>query len=166
MVIKEIKEDSSIIDLGSSEGKYLELLKKQKKCYVKSVNKYPNKISKLIDKNETLDLNNKIPRDINKYSYVLILDVIEHLNEPENFVKNLHENLKQNQKIIASTGNISFFIIRFMLLIGFFNYGERGILDKTHTRLFTFSSFKNLFKDYFEIEKNNWNSSSLSSCNR
>ena len=40
-----------------------------------------------------------------------------------------------------------------MLLNGFFNYGERGILDKTHTRLFTFSSFKNLFKDYFEIEK-------------
>ena len=69
------KEDSSIIDLGSSEGAYLELLKKQKKCYVKSVNKYQIKLA-IIDKNETLDLNNKIPRDINKYSYVLILDVI------------------------------------------------------------------------------------------
>ena len=33
-----------------------------------------------------------------------------------------------------------------MLLIGFFNYGKRGILDKTHTRLFTFSSFKNLLE--------------------
>jgi len=31
-----------------------------------------------------------------------------------------------------------------MLLFGSFNYGSRGILDKTHTRLFTFSSFKNL----------------------
>ena len=31
-----------------------------------------------------------------------------------------------------------------MLLFGSFNYGKRGILDKTHTRLFTFSSFKNL----------------------
>ena len=31
-----------------------------------------------------------------------------------------------------------------MLLFGSFNYGTRGILDKTHTRLFTFSSFKNL----------------------
>ena len=33
-----------------------------------------------------------------------------------------------------------------MLLFGKFNYGSRGILDKTHTRLFTFSSFSNLIK--------------------
>ena len=31
-----------------------------------------------------------------------------------------------------------------MLFFGFFNYGKRGILDKTHTRLFTFSSFSKL----------------------
>ena len=52
LAIKEIKENSSIIDLGSSEGKYLQLLKKQKNCFVKSVNKYRNKISKLINKNK------------------------------------------------------------------------------------------------------------------
>ena len=46
-----------------------------------------------------------------------------------------------------STPNISFFMIRIMLLLGFFNYGKRGILDKTHTRLFTFQSFKNLIED-------------------
>ena len=40
-----------------------------------------------------------------------------------------------------------------MLLFGFFNYGNRGILDKTHTRLFTFSSFKQLFINYFEIHE-------------
>ena len=31
-----------------------------------------------------------------------------------------------------------------MLLFGSFNYGSRGIQDKIRTRLFTFSSFKNL----------------------
>tara|TARA_B110000438_G_C15487805_1_gene510113 strand:- start:283 stop:600 length:318 start_codon:yes stop_codon:yes gene_type:complete len=31
-----------------------------------------------------------------------------------------------------------------MLFFGFFNYGKRGILDRTHTRLFTFSSFSKL----------------------
>ena len=36
--------------------------------------------------------------------------------------------------------------MRFMLLFGKFNYGSRGILDKTHTRLFTFSSFSNLVR--------------------
>ena len=44
--------------------------------------------------------------------------------------------------------------MRIMLLFGNFNYGLRGILDKTHTRLFTLSSFKKLIMDQnFEIEK-------------
>ena len=39
-----------------------------------------------------------------------------------------------------------------MLLIGQFNYGKRGILDITHTRLFTFSSLRRLFNQAnFEV---------------
>jgi glycosyltransferase involved in cell wall biosynthesis len=37
------------------------------------------------------------------------------------------------------------FITRFALLLGQFNYGRRGILDVTHTRLFTFASLRRLF---------------------
>ena len=48
-------------------------------------------------------------------------------------------------RIIVSTGNVAFFIQRLMLLLGQFNYGSRGILDKTHTRLFTYSSMRSLF---------------------
>ncbi len=33
-----------------------------------------------------------------------------------------------------------------MLLFGQFNYGKRGILDLTHTRLFTFRTFRRLFE--------------------
>jgi hypothetical protein len=33
-----------------------------------------------------------------------------------------------------------------MLLLGFFNYGSRGILDLTHTRLFTFGSLRRLLE--------------------
>ena len=35
---------------------------------------------------------------------------------------------------------------RAMLILGQFNYGKRGILDLTHTRLFTFKTFKRLFE--------------------
>ena len=45
-----------------------------------------------------------------------------------------------------STANISFFAVRFGLLFGQWNYGKRGILDLTHTRLFTFSSLRRLFE--------------------
>ncbi|HEV7868508.1 MAG TPA: hypothetical protein VGO90_12560 [Chthoniobacteraceae bacterium] len=33
-----------------------------------------------------------------------------------------------------------------MLLFGQFNYGRKGILDRTHTRLFTFKSLRELFE--------------------
>ena len=39
-----------------------------------------------------------------------------------------------------------------MLLFGQFNYGKRGILDVTHTRLFTFGSLKHALRQAgFEI---------------
>jgi hypothetical protein len=73
-----------------------------------------------------------------------MLDVIEHLAKPEAFLDTLNHALSENPKaeIIISTANIGFFVTRFMLFIGQFNYGRRGILDRTHTRLFTFRSFE------------------------
>jgi hypothetical protein len=47
---------------------------------------------------------------------------------------------------VVSTGNVAFVVTRLMLLLGQFNYGKRGILDLTHTRLFTFSSMRRLFE--------------------
>tara|TARA_B100000035_G_scaffold298694_1_gene292695 strand:- start:482 stop:1027 length:546 start_codon:yes stop_codon:yes gene_type:complete len=102
------------------------------------------------------DLDDGLPdMDYNRYDYILLLDVIEHLKNPEKFMLELKKKVDKNPKlrIIASTGNVGFLIIRLMLLFGSFNYGEKGILDKTHTRLFTFSSFKNLLiQNGFNIE--------------
>jgi 2-polyprenyl-3-methyl-5-hydroxy-6-metoxy-1,4-benzoquinol methylase len=97
-----------------------------------------------------------IPVTIDKFDYVLLLDVIEHLHNPEKFIENLYEACKYapQVKILASTGNIGFLPLRLMLMFGQFNYGKRGILDLTHSRLFTFKTFKKLFEQFgFEILK-------------
>ena len=49
-------------------------------------------------------------------------------------------------EIILTTANIGFIVTRLMLLFGQFNYGKKGILDATHTRLFTFRSLRELFE--------------------
>jgi hypothetical protein len=74
----------------------------------------------------------------------LCLDVIEHLASPERFLDQLYESLSKNPEVelLISTANIGFIVPRLMHLLGQFNYGKRGILDLTHTRLFTFSSFR------------------------
>ncbi len=51
-----------------------------------------------------------------------------------------------NLTLLISTPNVAFFVVRLMLLAGQFNYGKRGILDLTHTRLFTFRTFRRLFE--------------------
>jgi hypothetical protein len=82
------------------------------------------------------------------FDFLLLLDIIEHLRSPEKFVYELHDAVKllPNLKIVVSTANIGFIVTRFMLMIGQFNYGKRGILDMTHTRLFTFGSLRALFE--------------------
>src|SRR5205085_8373180 len=51
---------------------------------------------------------------------------------------------RRRPEIVLTTANIGFFIVRFMHLLGDFNYGRKGILDRTHTRLFTFKSLRDL----------------------
>jgi hypothetical protein len=49
--------------------------------------------------------------------------------------------MKRGSTLVASTGNVGYLLVRIMLALGFFNYGKKGILDLTHTRLFTVRSF-------------------------
>ena len=147
---KAIRDNSLILDVGSGQGDLIRHLVDEKNCKVIGIDKNVKTISSKNIEFVTCDLNKGLPNlDYLKFDYILFLDVIEHLENPEDFLKKLYEKISENEKIeiVISTPNISFFIIRFMLLFGFFNYGKRGILDKTHTRLFTFQSFKKLIED-------------------
>ena len=85
--------------------------------------------------------------DVSEFDQVFLLDIIEHLKDPEAFMEMLRGNAVQKRpEIILTTANIAFIITRFMLLIGQFNYGRKGILDRTHTRLFTYRSLRELFE--------------------
>jgi 2-polyprenyl-3-methyl-5-hydroxy-6-metoxy-1,4-benzoquinol methylase len=72
---------------------------------------------------------------------VLALDVIEHLRSPEESLQEIRRLMKPGSTLVASTGNVGYALVRAMLALGFFNYGKKGILDLTHTRLFTVRSF-------------------------
>ena len=76
--------------------------------------------------------------------FVVLLDIIEHMPAPESFLDRLRTRMSLNPsaELIISTANVAFIITRMMLLLGFFNYSKRGILDLTHTRLFTRSSLQ------------------------
>ncbi len=157
--LEKIKKNSKVLELGCNEGKFLEELKRENNCEVTGVDTDDKIKNDQIDNYISFDLENGLPDiDYKNFDYILLLDVIEHLSNPEKFISELKSKLNKckDVKLLISTPNIGFIIIRLMLLFGFFNYGKRGILDKTHKRLFTFSTFNDLLKQYdFQIIKSN-----------
>lgn len=102
-----------------------------------------------------LDLNSTFSERLGKEQYdcCVSLDVIEHMNDPDNFLREVFKILKTRGKLYVSTANVCYLPVRLSLLIGQFNYGKRGILDRTHKRLFSMRGLKKLLvQNGFEIE--------------
>jgi 2-polyprenyl-3-methyl-5-hydroxy-6-metoxy-1,4-benzoquinol methylase len=153
-VIHAVGVSSRVLDIGCADG-YLAAPLKEKGCYIVGTDMYPIKKTTDVDEFYQSDLNqDALPEATHVFDFVLLLDVIEHLISPEKFVLQLRQSssINQNTEVIATTGNVAFFPIRLNLLFGQFEYQDRGILDRTHTRLFTAKSFKKLFENAgFEI---------------
>src|SRR5580704_11688337 len=148
LAFERIRPGSNVLDVGCAGGYMGAYLMKQKQCRVDGIDSFPLLQSSL-SAFYLHDLNAGMPAlRFEQFDYVLMLDVIEHLAKPELFLEQLRRALSLNPsvEVFLSTANVGFFVTRFMLLIGQFNYGRRGILDLTHTRLFTFSSFERAVK--------------------
>jgi len=138
------KDDMKIVELGARRGELSSILAEKVKEVVSVDEKLPEKAGHAVPRE--CDLNKDFDKELGYKSYdaAIILDVIEHLHNPEEGVKKVFNILRPGGYLYASTANIAFFITRLSLLMGWFNYGKVGILDLTHTRLFTVYSFKKL----------------------
>lgn len=147
--LARIPDGARVLDLGCAGGYMGALLRKERNASVTGVDMFPLAEKVELDRFFLHDLNAKaLPVSVAEHDCVLMLDVIEHLLSPESFVELLRESAaaSPDTKLIVSTGNVGFAMTRFLHLFGMFNYGKRGILDITHTRLFTFSTLRRLFE--------------------
>lgn len=145
--LEAVPNGARVMDIGSGPGGLArELLKKH--CTVTVVDQHEHteeleKVEKLVQ-----DLEHGVQFESSSYDYLLMLDVIEHLKSPEHFLEQLRTQFDHVPKhIIFTTPNVAFIAQRLMLLFGQFNYGKAGILDLTHTRLFTFRAFRRMLTD-------------------
>jgi glycosyltransferase involved in cell wall biosynthesis len=88
-----------------------------------------------------------VPGDVARYHQILMMDLIEHLHDPEKFMDELRYKANgRRPEVIITAANVAFFVTRFMLMFGQFNYSRKGILGLGHRRLFTFKSLRSLLE--------------------
>ncbi|AKL72323.1 Glycosyl transferase family 2/Methyltransferase domain [Actinobacteria bacterium IMCC26256] len=93
------------------------------------------------------DLDKGLPAEIvGKFDIVLAADVVEHVRDPANLLSEMRELLSSDGSIVVSVPNFGHWYPRTRILFGSFDYDRRGILDGTHLRFFTRSSFERLIK--------------------
>jgi glycosyltransferase involved in cell wall biosynthesis len=143
--LNRVRPESTVLDIGCGPGFMSRELAKRG---VKTIS-----LDRYIDASTRNCSHKVIEADIEDFDFsddsrvdtILLLDVIEHLVSPELFLLRVRNRYCENApEMVITTGNVAFLPIRLGLLCGQFNYGKRGILDLTHTRLFTFSSLRRL----------------------
>jgi len=80
------------------------------------------------------------------FDVVLCGDVVEHLRDPAAALARLRPFLRPGGRLVLSTPNIANWAIRLSLLAGRWRYTDRGILDRTHTHLFTRATLVETFE--------------------
>lgn len=79
------------------------------------------------------------------FDYIIFGDVLEHLHDPEQVLKQCRNFLTKEGKVIASIPNLMHVSVMRQLLNGDFTYTQTGLLDKTHIHFFTYKEIISMF---------------------
>ena len=81
-------------------------------------------------------------REALQYNRVLRADVLEHTRNPCRVMTRLKRHLAPGGLLIISIPNVAHWSLRIKVLLGRWEYTDRGLLDRTHLHLFTLRSAK------------------------
>lgn len=149
---KLVGKNQEVLDVGCGEGFFSSTIAKYNQVVgIDFLDKPQQSIA--FEHYIKADLENGLQEALNelrqkKFDKVLLPDVLEHLRFPERLLADCHHILKgKNSLLLVSVPNVANITVRVSLLLGQWNYTERGILDKTHYRFYTHTSAKRLLEE-------------------
>lgn len=84
--------------------------------------------------------------NLGKYDRIIFADVLEHLVNPTEVLRDYRRHLVRNGTVIISVPNIAHLSVRAQLMFGRFNMTDSGILDRTHLHFYTQKTLKQFIK--------------------
>jgi SAM-dependent methyltransferase len=142
-IVDAIRPASRVLDLGCSQGLLARPLR-EKDVRVTGVDAGPPRgLAEELETYHRRDLEETLELpDGRVFDFVVVADVIEHLRRRQQLLRGARRFLKENGRLVVSTPNVALWFYRLSLLVGRFEYGPRGILDRTHVHLYTRASFR------------------------
>lgn len=158
VILNNIKPNTKVFEIGCAHGRMTKYLKETLGCSVsvaEADEESGQVASQWADKSyigyeglNSGDVESSsfwLKKD-NDYDYVIFADVLEHLLQPDEALKNSKVLLKPGGSIWISIPNIAYNGVIIDLMNDKFTYRETGLLDNTHLRFFTIQSLDKMVK--------------------
>ncbi len=151
MLLAEVPNDANVLEIGTASGYLGRYLIKNKSCVVSGVEPFEGAYNHAVSCGYRKIVNKSAEQTIanddfvgEKFDVILLADVLEHLVDPTQVLRDLKKYLKPDGRIVISLPNVAYFEVRLSLLFGRWNMTEAGILDKTHLHFFTMNTARDL----------------------
>jgi 2-polyprenyl-3-methyl-5-hydroxy-6-metoxy-1,4-benzoquinol methylase len=142
-----VGRDKMVLDVGCATGLLdMELKKNGNIVYGIEMDPKQAEAAKAVCEKVFIGNIENIQLDLPKkfFDVILFADILEHLRQPDDVLIKMKDFLKDDGFMVISLPNIAHISIRRRLLLGSFEYGDLGILDRTHLRFFTLKTAKEL----------------------
>jgi methionine biosynthesis protein MetW len=93
------------------------------------------------------DLDQGLPPTYQQFDYVVCADILEHLRQPGNLLRELHRAMRPGARLIASLPNSGNIYFRCQVALGRFPQHEQGLFDRTHLHFYTWKGWRQLFRE-------------------
>jgi len=155
-LLSTITEDGlvkKVLDVGCGMGEFADILRNKGKELV-CVDGFDKYYKFVLSKGfESYKVNleyEKIPLEDNSFDLVVSLEVIEHLWNTDNYLKEINRLLKPGGYALFTTMNYNYLTYRIRHLLGNF---EKFTYKSRHKKFYTAKSLKKELENYFEIKK-------------
>jgi 2-polyprenyl-3-methyl-5-hydroxy-6-metoxy-1,4-benzoquinol methylase len=146
-----VPNGASVLEIGPGDGVISRWLKQTKHCRTIGVEFALEAACIAQDAFDELIIgsieNEPIVTQIRSYGpfdTVIFADVLEHLRDPWQVLRQMQPLLSSHGRVLLSVPNIAHWTARLNLLFGRFDYADGYLMDRTHLRWFTWHSARQM----------------------